>query len=187
MITLRLPRLLLIAGNGRDSGKTTLAFSIIHKFSNILPLVAIKISPHQHKFEPGGNIIVNEDQLYIVEENDPATGKDSSRMLSAGAYKSYFIMASDDQLTKVMYKIIGITGQDAYLIAESGGLRRWVEPGLFFIVNRNGQGEIKTGTREITKTEHTWITFDGQKPDFDINRIGIQDKAWILQQHYDNI
>ena len=96
-------------------------------------------------------------------------------------------MASDDQLTKAMHKIIGITGQDAYLIAESGGLRRWVEPGLFFIVNRNGQDVIKTGTREIMKTEHTWIAFDGQKPDFDINLIGIQDKAWILQQHYDNI
>jgi hypothetical protein len=187
MTTILLPRLLLIAGNGRESGKTTLACSIIQKFSITAQLVALKISPHQHKVKPGGRVMVNDSQLIMIEETLPGTDKDSLRMLAAGAARSFFIMAADDQLRKAIEIILDTTGSEVYFVCESGGLRNWVEPGLFFIINRNEQVEINPGTRELMKWEHSWISFDGLKPDFDISRISINNNQWIMQNSHDNI
>ena len=88
---LKLPQLLLIAGNGRDSGKTTLACLIIQKFSTDHQIIALKISPHKHRIAAGGKVICDTENLYIAEETNPGTGKDSSRMLQAGAGRSFFI------------------------------------------------------------------------------------------------
>ncbi len=90
---LKLPQLLLIAGNGRDSGKTTLACLIIQKFSPEHQIIALKISPHKHRIAAGGKVICDTENLYIAEETNAGTGKDSSRMLQAGASRSFFICA----------------------------------------------------------------------------------------------
>ncbi|MBK8884338.1 MAG: hypothetical protein IPN67_18855 [Bacteroidales bacterium] len=50
MITI--PNLLLIAGTGTKSGKTTMACKIIRQFSE-LKITAIKITPHFHETTPG--------------------------------------------------------------------------------------------------------------------------------------
>jgi hypothetical protein len=187
MTTIIIPRLLLIAGNGRESGKTTLACRIIQKFRFKERLVALKISPHQHTVKPGGRVLLSDSQLVIIEETLPGTDKDSLRMLAAGAARSFFIMAADDQLRKAIEIIMDTTGGEVYFVCESGGLRNWVEPGLFFIVNRNEQVEINPGTRELMKWEHTWVSFDGQTPDFDISRISIKNNQWNMQNSHDNI
>jgi hypothetical protein len=182
---MELPRLLIIAGTGRESGKTTLACRIIKNFCNSRPIIAVKISPHRHYFEPGGKIITQRDNLYIAEETDTGTGKDSSRMLAAGARRSFFVMAPEDLLLEAIHQIIDITGNAVFMICESGGLRRWVEPGLFLVVSGTGQKDKKPIARDLMAYEHTWISFDGIHFDFDINRIVIHDDGWKTEQDHD--
>ena len=99
------PNLLLIAGTGTKSGKTSLACKIIKQFRD-LNITAIKISPHFHETTEG-LISKSENKGYaIYEETNRETSKDTSRMLNAGAEKVYFAKVWDDQLFEVFKKIM---------------------------------------------------------------------------------
>jgi hypothetical protein len=175
---LKLPQLLLIAGNGRDSGKTSLACLILTKFSTSHQIVALKISPHKHKIAYGGEVIYDTENLYIAEETHVFSGKDSSRMLQAGASRSFFICAAEDQLMTAMNKILELTGANMLFVCESGGLRRYAEPGLFFIVDRAGSERIKPGTKKLIEFEPVWVTFDGYQFNLNLNEIVIHHNCW---------
>ena len=182
---LKLPQLLLIAGNGRDSGKTTLACLLIKKFSTDNPIISLKISPHRHKIAAGGNVFCDTENLYLAEETDPGTGKDSSRMLQAGAVRSFFICAEGEQLPVAMNKILELTGRHALIVCESGALRKYAEPGIFFIVDRSVNKEIKPGTRMLLDFNPIWLTFDGHDFNLNLNEIVIQHNSWKIIDGHD--
>ncbi len=186
MDQLILPRLLLIAGTGKNSGKTTLACSIIRKFCKTLPLVAFKISPHRRRLLPGGNVIINENGLYLAEEADTRTGKDSSRMLEAGASRSFFAVADDTDIIKPLETILNLIIPGAFLIGESGALRSWVQPGLFFMLIRQESTNGKQSVPDHKELADACITFDGSSFDLDLNRIYISRQCWKISKD-DNI
>jgi hypothetical protein len=128
-----IPNLLLIAGTGTKSGKTSLACKIIRQFSS-LSITAIKISPHFHETTEG-LITRAEDKGYaIYEETDSGSSKDTSRMLDAGASKVYFAKVWDDQLFEVFKKIMEYIPSGVPIICESPALRNFAEPGVFIIM-----------------------------------------------------
>lgn len=128
-----IPNLLLIAGTGTKSGKTSLACKIIEQF-NDLNITAIKISPHFHD-TTAGLISISEEKGYaIYEDTNRGTAKDTSRMLRSGAAKVYFAKVWDDQLLDVFNKIIEHVPSNVPVICESPALRNFIEPGLFIIM-----------------------------------------------------
>ena len=177
-----MPQLLLIAGTGRNTGKTTLACKIIQKFSTDKTIIALKITPHFHRNIQSGKIIINESDLYIAEETDSTTGKDSSLMLKAGAQQSYFAMATDEHLGEVIQNIIRLIPSDALLVCESGGLRDWVVPGVFLMMNRKDNEILKPGTEKLKMLADRLITFDGENIDFEIDTLEITDNQWKLKR-----
>lgn len=186
MTALELPRFLLISGTGRDSGKTFLACNIIGKFKGIVPLIALKISPHRHNLLLGGNVLVEEENLLIAEETDPGSGKDSSRMLAAGAFRSFFIIATDEMLVKATEKIISLAGRDSFYVCEAGGLRRFANPGVFLIVSHQDESRRKPDPYYLKSLADACIT-GGQQHDFDMNRIMISENRWILKNSHDTL
>ena len=182
MEKIQMPQLLLIAGTGRNTGKTTLACKIIQKFSPVKTIIALKITPHFHKNIQSGEIIINENDLYIAQETDSTTGKDSSLMLKAGAQQSYFAMATDEHLGEVIQNIFKMIPSDALLVCESGGLRDWVAPGVFLMMNRKDTKILKPGTERLKKLADRLITFDGEKIDFEPDTIEITDYQWKLKR-----
>jgi hypothetical protein len=187
MDILKLPQLLLIAGNGRDSGKTTLACLLIKKFSTDNQIISLKISPHKHKIVTTGDVFCDTENLYLAEETNPHTGKDSSRMLQAGASRSFFICATEEQLPVAMNKILELSDSQALFVCESGGLRKYAEPGLFFIVDRAGNKDIKPGTRMLLEFDPIWLTFDGHDFNLNLNEIVIQHNSWKKTAGHDII
>jgi len=177
-----MPQLLLIAGTGRNTGKTTLVCKIIQKFSPVKSIIALKITPHFHRNIQSGKILFNETKLYIAEETDSTTGKDSSLMLKAGAQRSYFAMATDEYLGEVIQNIIRLIPSDALLVCESGGLRDWVVPGVFLMMRRNDTKILKPGTERLKILADCLITFDGVKIDFEPDTIEITDSQWKLKR-----
>jgi hypothetical protein len=131
---MQIPNLLLIAGTGTKSGKTTVACRIIEQFSN-LKITAIKISPHFHETTPGLNAVYEEEGISIYEETDPASTKDTSRMLHSGASKVYFAKVLDNRLLFVFNKIRELIPDGTPIICESPALRNFVEPGVFIIIS----------------------------------------------------
>lgn len=174
-------QLLLIAGTGRNTGKTTFACNILRKFGLIHPIVALKITPHFHKYIESGKVIIDRADLFIAEETDATNGKDSSQMLQAGARQSFFIMANDEHLSTAFQEIEKIIPSGSLMVCESGGLRYHVVPGLFFMMSHSETGISKTTSEKLKLIADRVITFDGEKIDFDLDMIEIKDKQWKLK------
>jgi len=127
------PNLLLIAGAGTNSGKTSLACRIIESFPD-LRITAIKITPHFHETTPGLVLKSEEAGFAVYEETNRDSSKDTSRMIRAGAAEVYFAKVQDNQLLEAFNEIMKEIPEGAPIICESHALRNFVEPGVFIIM-----------------------------------------------------
>ena len=127
------PNLLLIAGTGTKSGKTSAACKIIGQFKS-LKITAIKISPHFHETTEGLVLVSERKGSAIYEETDWSSSKDTSRMLRAGASRVFFAKVWDDELPDVFNTIMETIPVNNPVICESPALRNFVEPGVFIIM-----------------------------------------------------
>src|SRR5674476_66057 len=137
-----IPNLLLIAGTGSKSGKTTIACRVIEQF-NELNITAVKITPHFHETTPGLKTIYEEKGFAFYEETNPDSTKDTSRMLHSGASKVYFAKVFDDQLLFVFNKIKDLIPEGTPIICESPALRNYIEPGIFIIMSYDSSNKLK--------------------------------------------
>jgi hypothetical protein len=127
------PNLLLIAGAGTNSGKTTMACRIIENFPK-LRITAIKITPHFHETTPGLILMSEKDGYAIYEETYFEGSKDTSRMLKSGAARVFFAKVLDNKLLDAFKEILDELPPGAPVICESPALRNFVEPGVFIIM-----------------------------------------------------
>lgn len=166
---------LLVAGNGRNVGKTYLTCAIIKHLAKTLDVVAIKVSSHFHPVE--NNPVIAKNEQYIIVEELQTSTKDSSLMKQAGAKKVYFIMAAQEYLAQAFYELEKLLPEKA-IVCESGGLHEIINPGLFLFVNSKG--------KELSKPHHLkyspiQIENDGINFSFDITRIEFKNKQFSIQ------
>jgi hypothetical protein len=169
------PNFLLIAGNGRNVGKTWLACQIIEKLSQNHKITAIKISAHFHTVDED-SIIVKNNHFMICSENGINT-KDSSLMLQAGAEKVYFIMASPKYLNEAFH-FLKDDLINKIVVCESGGLIEIINPGLFLFVMKDG-----TQIQKPHLLHHSPIIIknSNNRFDFDISRIAVSKEIFTLE------
>jgi hypothetical protein len=140
-----IPNVLLIAGTGNKSGKTTFACRVIEQYRES-GIVAVKITPHFHETTPG-LILLNERQGYsIYEETDHGTNKDTSRMLKSGAARVFFAKVTDNNVAAAFSEILDYIPSGTPVVCESPSLRYYAEPGVFVIMrsdNNNNNKDIK--------------------------------------------
>lgn len=177
---IRLPNWLIVYGTNRNAGKTTLITRIISRIHGEVPICAIKISPHFHKIEEDAVIIAKTDDFVIVKEVRPNTGKDSSRMLDAGADLVLYIQVWDNNLEKVLPIIIDNLIPGSAVICESGWARNLVDPGLFLILNRTGEPSVKESASKFKPLADRWIEFDGEDFDFSPGALKFENGNWKL-------
>lgn len=143
------PNLLLIAGSGRKSGKTTLACAVINFFSSQFPLVGLKISPHFHQNKNVGDIIIDHKSFRIFRETSLSSNKDSSLMLAAGASQAYYIETTDQYLLVAFKKFLEFIQPDSPIVCESPALRKYSEPGIFLFMQGLDSTNPKADIRQI--------------------------------------
>jgi hypothetical protein len=171
---IKMSNLLLIAGNGRNVGKTYFASKIIKQLSNTTCVTGLKISAHFHPYNE--HDVVFKTGQFIITQEKQINSKDSSLMLQAGAEKVYFIMAKQAHLQEAFKQMRSILPQHA-IVCESGGLHEIITPGLFFFIKQTGS--------EIEKKQHLnysplIVNNDGNNFDFDINNINFSNRSFLL-------
>jgi hypothetical protein len=129
-----IPNLLIIAGTGTKSGKTTAACTLIKQFED-LEVTAIKISPHFHEISPGLVLKAAGEGYSVYEETNSESPKDTSRMRRAGKAKVYLILVWDSDLEEVFKMVLKEIPEGTPIICESPALRNYFEPGLFVIMS----------------------------------------------------
>jgi hypothetical protein len=169
--------ILLIAGTGTKSGKTTLACRIIEQFIH-LNITAIKITPHFHETTPGLKAVIEETGYAIYEETNEDSSKDTSRMLRAGATKVYFAKVLDDRLLYVFNKIRELIPEGTPIICESPALRYYVEPGAFLIISSETTNKHKDISK-LLKLPHVMFKFEDLQRT-DTIPLDFKDGSWIF-------
>ncbi len=170
------PNFLLVAGNGRNVGKTYLTCRIIQHLSKTNEVIGVKISSHFHPLE-NNKVIVQQKDFVIVEENQ-LSQKDSSLMKQAGAQKVYFVMSAQENLQQAFLYLEQLLPQKA-IVCESGGLHDIINPGVFLFVNLKGKEIVK---QHHLKFSPKMVLNDGENFDFDISHIEFKNNKYSIRK-----
>lgn len=175
------PNLLLIAGTGRNTGKTTLACKIIKQTSLQHQVISIKISPHFH----GGTIslkqIFGTDNYNIFEETlSDISGKDSSKMMASGASQVFYIEVLDDYILEAFNTLVKHIPKSAAVVCESPALIKVIEPGLFIIADNISQKNKKQDVLQNKKLADLFIETDKIELTDVIKQISFNSSGWTI-------
>lgn len=160
-----MPNLLLISGNGRNVGKTTLACKIISLFATKTGVMGLKISSHKHSFNKDDVLYKNE-KIIILDEKQNSL-KDSSLMLQSGAKRVYFVMVKPEHFNESIDKMIELL-PNSLIVCESGGLHEFISPGLFLMVKRKDDEIVK---KHLLQYSPIIVNNDGKNFDLDIQKL----------------
>ncbi|MBK3519280.1 hypothetical protein [Carboxylicivirga marina] len=156
------PNIILIAGNGRNVGKTLLSCRIINHLASLTEVYAVKISSHFHELDKQAQIIIRTKDYCIVKET-LKTRKDSSRMLDAGATDVYYVQCKNENLSQMFEHLQGFLPNDKPIVIESGGLYNYIVPHVLYYIKgedslkkhviRDGDDKIVLSPDEATKLD----------------------------------
>lgn len=178
-----LPQLLLISGSGRNCGKTTLACEIIKSVSEKSQLFALKISPHFHKLNEKQELLFESRAFKIFQETDLKTGKDSSRMLQAGATNSYYIQCEDQHIHSAWECMKEILPANFPVICESGSLANIFKPGIHLLVEGINPDRMKRSFMRNRELADQIIQFNGSRFNINVSKIAFENGGWTLKEN----
>lgn len=171
-----LPNLLIVAGTGNKSGKTSFACRIIEQFRH-LGIISVKITPHFHETTAGLALICEEPGYSVFEETDRDTSKDTSRMLRAGATRVFFAKVIGSSHLDAFKEIIRHVPAGTPLICESPGLRSYVEPGILIIMTSLAK-DIQKDIKSLMDLPHVDFDLDYLERNKDLP-IAFSNGKWI--------
>ncbi len=185
----KLDRMLMIGSAGANVGKTELACAILRRFQGEgEDIVGIKVTTIKEKDGQcprggeGCGVCSSLEGVYsILQETDTASGKDTARLLAAGASRVYWLRVLKTHLEEGLAALLDIVGPEVTSICESNSLRHVAEPGLFFVAERKGAKTWKPSALEVKEYADRTVVSDGRSFDLDIDRVKLENGKWLLQ------
>jgi molybdopterin-guanine dinucleotide biosynthesis protein A len=182
---IRMPNMLLIGAAGRNVGKTELACALIAEHKESAEIIGVKVTTIAEKGGKcprggeGCGVCASVKGTYeISEEVSPPPGKDTGRMLAAGASKVFWLRVHRDHLDEGLEELFSIIGNDKLMICESNSLRLKVEPGVFLMVKDTFSETFKPSAEEVKQYADRTVLFDGKKQDLEADEIKIINNGW---------
>ena len=114
-----------------------MATALIRDFSSLFPLIALKISPHEHDSLGNMQLIAKSTGISIFRDLE-GHAKNSGQFLEAGAAKSFFMETDDVHLSPafdIFMERCNPTNQP--VICESGALSDLIRPGILIFITRS--------------------------------------------------
>ena len=185
----RLENMLMIGSSGSNVGKTELACALLRRFAGRRRIVGVKvttIASGERSCPRGGQgcgvCSSMEGEYRITEEADHGSGKDTERLLAAGADKVYWLRVLRTHLQEGLAALLETVGRDAVMICESNSLRQVVEPGLFLMVESTAGKPWKRSAELVRKHADRIVRSDGSRFDLDLERIQLAAARWLLTE-----
>jgi hypothetical protein len=179
----KVPNLILIGGNTRHIGKTTLACGIIKSFSSTDQITAFKVTSIYKNDEKhhGEHELLQGKGFSITPETHIKNPKDTSKMLMAGALESYYIQAMDHAVEEAWQAFIKIVPSSHLMVCESRSLRRIVQPELFIYLKSSKVKEEKPYSLRLEGLADM-VLVDPNQSDLAklVRRIRVADRIWQI-------
>jgi hypothetical protein len=83
----------------------------------------------------------------LREERGENLGKDTARMLQAGAQRAFLLRSLKSSLLEAFIDSLALVPKDALIVCESNSLRLCVQPGVFLFAGT--AGEMKPSARAV--------------------------------------
>lgn len=186
---IKLDGMLMIGSAETKSGKTELACALLRKFNKNNNIMGIKVTTIENIKEGGlcseegrDTAFTLKQKFVITEENNETSGKDTARLLAAGASRVFWLRALKGSLGDGLATLLDRIRPEAVSICESNSLRQIVEPGLFLIVKRHTSNIWKDSAKRVKKYADRIVTTKAGNFDIDLNRIKLINNQWILQE-----
>ena len=148
----------MIGSAGVNVGKTELACELIRKFGKSTDIIGIKVTAIKEKDGrcPRGGFGCGvcsslEGDFCITEETNAQSGKDTARLLAAGANQVFWLRVLKSHLEESLVALLDTIGHDAISVCESNSLRHVVEPGLFLVVKGPNSKIWKSSAGDVKK------------------------------------
>ena len=189
MTMLKIPGMLLIGSAGPNAGKTHFACALIEKFRKVHKVIAIKVTTITEKdgnCPRGGRgcgvcASIN-GNFSIIQETEANSGKDTSRLLAAGASRVLWLRTLKGHLGDAATALLDVTGADSVSICESNSLRFAVEPSAFVMMKQRTSNKYKSSAKAVAKYVDRIVSFDPSQWSFDLDPqvISLIDGKWIV-------
>ena len=169
-----IPGSVLLGSTGRNTGKTEFACDLIRSLSQRCPVFAVKVTTIKggpatcvHGTKGCGVCAAMEGTCILTQELDPGTGKDTSRMLAAGAQRVWWLRVIDTALDEGVEELTRLVPRGGILVVESNSIRLACEPDIFFMLGNPDRPNVKESARAVLSEVDRFVGFDGLTFDFD--------------------
>jgi len=185
----RVPGMVMIGAASRNVGKTELACDLSSRFSKQHQVIAIKVTAVDRndglcpRGGKGCGVCSSLDcDFAITEETQGPPGKDTTRLLKAGAHRVFWLRSLKTHLAKGFGVLLDSLPQDALLVVESTSLRNHVDPDLFILARDPGITTIKQSAQGVLHLADRVLFFSGHGFDFDTDRIDLVEHQWVIRE-----
>jgi len=151
--------LVVVGGHTRNIGKTSVVACLIAALPE-LKWTAVKITQYGHgvcssEGEPCECAVQDPEHPYAVsEEHDRSSGTDSSRFLSAGAQRAYWVRTAAGQLGHALPALRRILESSTHAIVESNSILQFFRPDLYLAVMDFAASDFKqTSLRYLDRAD----------------------------------
>lgn len=159
--------MVLFGATGRNSGKTTAACDLIRSLAPLREVWALKVTTADrsegtvcHRGGEGCGACLFNEPFILAQEDGANPDKDTSRLLAAGAKKSYWLRSDRANLADGFKAFLAMVPEGAAIVSESNTLREFVWPGFFVIVVNNA-GPPKPTAQRVIELADLIIESDG--------------------------
>jgi hypothetical protein len=153
---------IVVGGHSRNVGKTSVAAAIIASRPQY-SWTAVKISPHRHEEETASGKGAGDAICRIDEEYNPAAASDTGRFLAAGASRSFWVRIREGRLEEALPQLTPLFHSNPYVIIESNGIVRYIQPDLYLMVLRYDVEDYKDSARETLRLAHAVVAVNYNK------------------------
>jgi molybdenum cofactor guanylyltransferase len=183
------PDMAVIGATARQVGKTTFACEVICRQSGRSAVVAIKITTvqdHEGSCPRGGSgcgaCAGFTGPYCITEENAGPPGKDTTRLLAAGAARVFWLRVRRDHLAEGLAELLRRIPPGVAIVCESNSVRHVVEPGVFLVIAAPKGTEVKPSCAEVMPLADRVIRSDGRGWDRPASDLTFAAGRWLLRQ-----
>ena len=180
----------MIGSAGSNVGKTELACALLRKFGKSNDITGIKVTAIKEKNGQcprggkGCGVCSSLEGVYcITEETNRSSGRDTARLLAAGAKRVFWLRVLKDHLAEGVTALLDVIGPETVSIYESNSLRHAVEPGLFLMTMNRNTDTWKDSAQQVKKYADKIVASNGYEFDFDFERIKLTDGKWTLLEN----
>jgi len=175
--------LLLIGGSAQNVGKTSFTIDLLKTYSKDNDIIAIKTSCHFHGILDTDIVVANNDKFVVVKETVTDTGKDSARMLEAGAKEVFFIQAADEFIGEAYDFLINKLDKKTLIICETASLRKYVVPKIFLALVKEQNEELEENKSILNMADFfvvDYLNFNDKYADL----VAIKNNKWKINTKY---